>query len=57
MFYFWALKLGWAMAVQKCKFCGMILQNELILVRHCNVVHEQAESYSDKDIEKLSDVC
>jgi len=45
------------MAVQKCKFCGIILQNEQILVRHCNAVHKQAENYSDKDIEKLSDVC
>ena len=45
------------MAVQKCKFCGMILQNELILVRHCNAVHKQVEDYSDKGIEKLSDVC
>jgi hypothetical protein len=57
MFYFFALKLGWEMAVQKCKFCGMILQNEIILVRHCNAVHEQVEDYSDKGIEKLSDVC
>jgi len=45
------------MAVKKCKFCGIVLQNELILVRHCNAVHGQLEEYSDKDIEKLSDVC
>ncbi len=45
------------MAVTKCKFCGIILQNELILVRHCKAVHEQLEDYSDEGIKKLSDVC
>ena len=45
------------MAVKKCKFCGIILQNELILVRHCNAVHQQLEDYTDKGIEKLTDVC
>lgn len=44
------------MAVKKCKFCGIILQNELILVKHCNSVHEQVEDYSDSGVEKLSDV-
>jgi len=45
------------MTVKKCKFCGIILQNELILVRHCIAVHQQVEDYTDKGIEKLSDVC
>lgn len=45
------------MAAQKCKFCGMILQNEMILVRHCNAVHKKVEDYSDNGIKKLSDVC
>jgi len=29
------------MAVTKCEFCGMILQNEEILARHCKAVHEK----------------
>jgi|GEM_PF-6212793 len=44
------------MAATKCKFCGIILQNELILVRHCNAVHEKLEDYSEEGIKKLSDV-
>ncbi len=31
----------WSMAVTKCKFCGMILQNETILARHCKTFHEK----------------
>jgi len=30
------------MTVSKCKFCGMIVQNEEILARHCKTVHENA---------------
>jgi hypothetical protein len=45
------------MAATKCKFCGIILQNEIILVKHCNAVHEQVEDYSEEGIKKLIDIC
>jgi len=35
------------MAVTKCKFCGMILQNEFILERHYRTVHAKSENPSN----------
>ena len=57
MFYFFGDLFVGRMAVKKCKFCGIILQNELMLVKHCHAVHDAEEDYSDKGIKALSDVC
>jgi len=39
------------MAATKCKFCGIILENEIILERHYRSVHVKTENLSNDIVE------